>query len=574
EVALTELSGTGRSVLANDILVDMLLHVKKRQLLAGTMAWMSGLLRGLRSADEASALQNLWNAYGQLRLEQWNRLRPGIPHPKLDELLEQAREAIRTALERVGNARSVLELRLVLPDWHGTQRLEIALGDGGNDFQTIYEGLPKPADDGERPYYILDIPHGHVQAHAMRLRSTGRNGLGVVHATIKTSHAADLVPRKVTYVSGEVANPLNLLADDTTWCTLGDRDGVGNFFRTELHPIVHELVVEFGTADVPSAPCVASGTALPSIQSVAAELGLTLQKDTAQGWNAALLQEPFPDFLTAKVAEQRWAWIGGTVTPELHRDFEQVEFAARKNLALRLWASYFLQHIIIHGADAHTGLPDRLLGKLAGLYQLMVLMGSIPYMPNQLTATWMRGMSDSYRAGHGGQLGIWERSGGWLHRQINGEVVRLGRLEYEVLKTPLDFIPMAELPGIREGDPVIAIHIPGGFPLAPQEVDDSLEKMKEHFAALNPRYAVCHSWLLNPILAEKMPASNFAHFQGLGKLLEQAPSEEFPYFVFGKDSATEIDWKNLKPASRLQKIFQDVYLAGQKAYSWGMVVTL
>ncbi|MBP5299766.1 MAG: family 20 glycosylhydrolase, partial [Victivallales bacterium] len=64
EDSLTELSGTGRSELANDILEDMLLHVKKRQLLGETMAWMSGLLRGLRSAEEASALQNLWNAYG------------------------------------------------------------------------------------------------------------------------------------------------------------------------------------------------------------------------------------------------------------------------------------------------------------------------------------------------------------------------------------------------------------------------------------------------------------------------------------------------------------------------------
>ena len=186
----------------------------------------------------------------------------------------------------------------------------------------------------------------------------------------------------------------------------------------------------------------------------------------------------------------------------------------------------------------------------------------------------MRGMSDSYRAGHDGRLGIWARSCGWIHREVNGEVVRLGRLEYEVLHAPLDFIPPEELPNIQPGDPVIAIHIPGGYPLDPQEVDNSMAMMKKHFSDLRPRYAACHSWLLNPLFAKKLPNSNFVHFQSLGKLLEQKPSEEFPWFVFGKEKAEEIDWKTMKPASRLQQLIREEYLAGRKIYAWAMVVPI
>ena len=575
EDILTTLSGTGRSELANDILEDMLLHVKKRQLLQETMAWMSRLIRRLAPPKSANDIKAHWQIYGQLRLEQWNRLRPGLPHPKLDALLNDAQAAIDATLTRATTMQSRLELRMVLPDWHGVQRIELAVRKSlADDFRVVYQGLPKPGDDGERPFFTMDIPLDLPSISDLRIRSTGHNGLGIVYARVIGNGKPDLLPTEVTHVSGDITAPQNLLADNTTWCMIGDRDGVANFFRTEMHGIVHEVKVTFGPMGTALAPRVELGTALPSLESVAQELGVTLMADTANGWNVGLLREPFPDFLTAKVAEARWQWIGGTVTPELHHDFEQVEFIARKNLALRLWGNYFLQHVIVHGADAHTGNPDKLLGNLSGLFQLMVAMGVIPYLPNRLTATWMRGMSDSYRAGHDGRLGIWARSCGWIHREVNGEVVRLGRLEYEVLHAPLDFIPPEELPNIQPGDPVIAIHIPGGYPLDPQEVDNSMAMMKKHFSDLRPRYAACHSWLLNPLFAKKLPNSNFVHFQSLGKLLEQKPSEEFPWFVFGKEKAEEIDWKTMKPASRLQQLIREEYLAGRKIYAWAMVVPI
>ena len=575
EDTLTSVFGAGRSELANDILEDMLLHVKKRQLLQETMTWMSRLIRHLTTPESANALKAHWETYRQLRLEQWNRLRPGLPHAKLDALLADAQSAIDATLARAATMQSRLELRLVLPDWHGVQRIELAVRENEtDDFKVVYQGLPKPGDDGERPYYILDIPLACPAIQGLRIRSTGHNGLGVVYAKVIADGKSDLLPFNVTQVAGDVIDPQNILSDNTTWCMIGNRDGVANFFRTELHGIVHEVVVSFDPQRTTPLPRVELGTALPSIESVAEELGVTLLADTANGWNVGLLREPFPDFLTAKVAEQRWEWIGGTVTTELHHNFEQIEFTARQNLALRLWGSYFLQHVIVHGAEPRTGTPDKLLGDLGGLFQLMVAMGAIPYFPDRLTATWMRGMSDSYRAGHEGRLGIWSRSCGWIHKEVNGEVVRLGRLEYEVLHTPLDFIPMEELPGVQEGEPIIAIHIPGGYPMEAGAVRESLELMKKYFTDLKPRYGVCHSWLLNPLFAEKMPDSNFAHFQRLGRLLEQKPAEEFPWFVFGTEKAEEIDWQNLKPNSRLQQIIRDEYLAGRKVYAWGLVVDL
>ena len=576
EDTLTSVFGAGRSELANDILEDMLLHVKFRQLLQETMTWMSRLIRHLTTPESAKNLKAHWETYRQLRLEQWNRLRPGLPHPKLDTLLTDAQAAIDATMARAATMQSRLELRMVLPDWHGVQRIELAVRENEtDDFKVVYQGLPKPGDDGERPFFTMDIPLPCSSIRDLRLRSTGHNGLGVVYARVVADGKSDLLPVKITQVAGDITAPQNLLVDNTTWCMIGDRDGVANFFRTEMHGLVHEIVVTFGPLGTIPLPRVELGTALPSLDAVAEELGVTLLDDTRKGWNVGLPREPFPDFLTAKVAEARWEWIGGTVTPELHHDFEQIEFAARKNLALRLWGSYFLQHVILHGAAANTGNPDKLLGDRSGLFQLMVAMGAIPYLPDHLTATWMRGMSDSYRAGHDGRLGIWARSCGWIHREVVGEVVRLGRLEYEILKTPVaDFIPMAEMPGIQEGDPMVAIHIPGGYPLDPLEVKKSLALVKDHYAHLRLRYAGCHSWLLNPLFAEKMPGSNFAHFQSLGRLVPQPPSEEFPWFVFGKEKPEEIDWQSLTPTSRLQQIIRDEYLAGRKMFSWGMVVEL
>ena len=83
----------------------------------------------------------------------------------------------------------------------------------------------------------------------------------------------------------------------------------------------------------------------------------------------------------------------------------------------------------------------------------------------------------------------------WVELAFSGRLFQLGRLQFE---------PRASC---------LAVHIPEeGGPLAPVAVDASLRRARELFPA--HRQACCTSWLLDPQLADYLPAdSNIVRFQ-------------------------------------------------------------
>jgi hypothetical protein len=115
----------------------------------------------------------------------------------------------------------------------------------------------------------------------------------------------------------------------------------------------------------------------------------------------------------------------------------------------------------------------------------------------------------------------------WLTLHVRGGVYELGRLQFQRRR-----------PG---GDPTaLSLHVPRSGALTPSACDASFEWARElfprHFPDEPYRIVTCGSWLLDPALAEYLPAdSNIIRFQRRFELLPDGEDgdEDFLRFVFG-----------------------------------------
>lgn len=94
----------------------------------------------------------------------------------------------------------------------------------------------------------------------------------------------------------------------------------------------------------------------------------------------------------------------------------------------------------------------------------------------------------------------WPVMQSWLTLHVRGALYELGRLQFQ------------------RGDTTIDLHVPDSGPLTPDVVDASLDRARAFFPRHfpdEPRAAfACGSWLLDPQLAEYLPAdSNIVRFQ-------------------------------------------------------------
>lgn len=97
---------------------------------------------------------------------------------------------------------------------------------------------------------------------------------------------------------------------------------------------------------------------------------------------------------------------------------------------------------------------------------------------------------------------------------FRGALYPLGRLTFERIAPIADG---ADFPPLPPGTCSIGTHIPGNTPLDPVACDASFERARDfitsHFPD-RPAAFICHSWLLDPQLAEYLPAeSNLVRFQ-------------------------------------------------------------
>lgn len=91
----------------------------------------------------------------------------------------------------------------------------------------------------------------------------------------------------------------------------------------------------------------------------------------------------------------------------------------------------------------------------------------------------------------------------WFQYHLRGVLYELGRLQFGL--------------AIRNGDPVLDTHIPEVGPLDPAACDESFARavpfFAAHFPEFRPQRLTCTSWLLDPQLADHLPAdSNIVRF--------------------------------------------------------------
>jgi hypothetical protein len=105
------------------------------------------------------------------------------------------------------------------------------------------------------------------------------------------------------------------------------------------------------------------------------------------------------------------------------------------------------------------------------------------------------------------------RTSTWLTPHFRGALYHLGRLQFHRtrLRRAVDALS-------ADGDDALGIHIPETGPLGERECDESIALartfFRTHFGETPVRIGVCYSWLLDPQLAEYLPAqSNIIRFQ-------------------------------------------------------------
>ncbi|MFG1945789.1 acyltransferase domain-containing protein [Nonomuraea sp. NPDC048826] len=149
----------------------------------------------------------------------------------------------------------------------------------------------------------------------------------------------------------------------------------------------------------------------------------------------------------------------------------------------------------------------------------------------------------------------------WIKLHFRGELYQLGRLQFQraTLGTRMGTAVAGVLPA-GPGSPSLNLHIPDfSGPLTPAAVDDSLARahafFPRHFPDEHYTVATCFSWLLDPQLADHLPASsNIVAFQRRFRpgYPQQEPYDEGPIeFVFG-DPALPVD--ALSPRTTLEHV--------------------
>jgi hypothetical protein len=165
------------------------------------------------------------------------------------------------------------------------------------------------------------------------------------------------------------------------------------------------------------------------------------------------------------------------------------------------------------------------------------------------------------RHGTAGVLAPW-----WIANILRGRLFQLGRLQFQPARlggrTGAGIAAAGGTAG--PGDPSLELHIPDFLgPLTPAAVDRSLELARTFFAGGGHRVACCHSWLLDPQLADRLPpGSNIVAFQRRFRPAYEvtAPADLEPLsFVFDDPS---LPLAELPRDSTLRRVLVEHLLAG------------
>ncbi len=158
----------------------------------------------------------------------------------------------------------------------------------------------------------------------------------------------------------------------------------------------------------------------------------------------------------------------------------------------------------------------------------------------------------------------------WYPIFYSCDIVKLGRLEFENTRFPLDMPFEAGGVCVKKGDPVKSIHIPSsGEPFHREARLISYRKAYDFFREElqgGPLVCICHSWLLYPGYRPLLPKnSNILSFQKDFSIVRETKEEKFDdgWRVFGADC--EKPFAELPENTSLQKAFKRHFLSGGSA---------
>lgn len=153
----------------------------------------------------------------------------------------------------------------------------------------------------------------------------------------------------------------------------------------------------------------------------------------------------------------------------------------------------------------------------------------------------------------------------WLIRSWSGQLIKLGRLQFEITRSDLGVLDQP----VR----VLSVHIDESGPLDPADVDDSLLRastwFEDHFEELGPiDWFICISWLLDPGLGCRIPGSNLADF---GRRFTVWKAEQLDrdglYFGFGiepdEDEVLPGDLGRLPADTALRRAVLELWREGE-----------
>lgn len=155
----------------------------------------------------------------------------------------------------------------------------------------------------------------------------------------------------------------------------------------------------------------------------------------------------------------------------------------------------------------------------------------------------------------------------WYPIFYTGDIVKLGRLEYENGSFQGKEPYVKNGVAVNPGDFVLNVHIPSsGEPFHREARLSSYRKAYAHFEEQlggGPLVCVCHSWLLNPDYAKFLPPdSNFVDFQRDFALIEAEQEREFEdaWRLFGRDYQKPAP--QLPERTSMQRAFKNYFLKG------------
>jgi len=190
-----------------------------------------------------SGLQKKIQAYMAFHKQEQERFRSGMPD-RMTECFRQYGKNLEHVSETARNTAALLEICFMLPDDYGREEILIeAFGKEG--YAPVFHGIPKPVEDGSRPYYTFLALLPEKTVSRIRITASGDNGVGISTCTILRRGEERAVPQKLLSVSGEIEHPEALLVDDTTWAMLGNRDGLASLWDAEMHNKKHIVELEF-----------------------------------------------------------------------------------------------------------------------------------------------------------------------------------------------------------------------------------------------------------------------------------------------------------------------------------------